>query len=163
MSVIFQRKEEIPLPNKESETKRVAILLYPEDITEADREIILKAIRTLQKRLTEIDRVKNKDIREYNEAGIKITANEKEIVPVRCMNGKTEIPFILEGKAVCTATHPSNPIRSNKSRGRVVHLANTEKLTVCNMLIDQYVPGSEPHNCQPFKNGKCKVCFKQHE
>lgn len=78
---------------------------------------------------------------------------------VKCINNNYEEPHVINGKPVCMATHPKTPNRSGHSRGRKVHLAKNETHTVCNMLVDGYIPASDL-NWQPMYNGKCKVCFK---
>lgn len=78
---------------------------------------------------------------------------------ILCCNGLIEKPYALKGKAVCTATHPQMPNHSGHSRGRKIHLAKDEKFTVCNMLIDQYIPLST-QNYTMVSNGKCGNCFK---
>jgi hypothetical protein len=67
---------------------------------------------------------------------------------VKCMGGCHEEPLFLKGKPVCVATNPGHPNFSGHSRGRKVHLAKDDKLIVCNMLIDLYVPNSDK-NWQP--------------
>lgn len=78
---------------------------------------------------------------------------------VLCWNGQREMAYEKNGKRVCTATHPDNPNFSGHSRGRKIHLAKDSKLTVCNMLIDEYAPSSN-QNYSMFMNGECKNCFK---
>lgn len=79
---------------------------------------------------------------------------------VKCFGGSIEEPYILHGKMVCTATHPKQPNFSGHSRGRKIHLAKNETLTVCNMLIDEYIPASN-QNFSMVHNGKCGNCFKK--
>lgn len=78
---------------------------------------------------------------------------------VKCINGHIEEPYKIKGKAVCTATHPQMPNNSGHSRGRKIHLQKTETMTICNMLIDGFIPSSS-QNWSVVTNGKCKVCFK---
>jgi hypothetical protein len=78
----------------------------------------------------------------------------------KCWNYEMEIPYRLHGLDVCTATHPDKPNFSGHSRGRKIHLAKTDKLTVCNMLIDQYCPSSN-QNYSMVMNGKCGNCFNE--
>ncbi len=63
----------------------------------------------------------------------------------------------LNEKKVCTVTHPQTPNFSGHSRGRKIHLAKDDKVSVCNMLIDSYV--YEGHLGCCVDNGKCKICF----
>lgn len=78
---------------------------------------------------------------------------------VMCMNGHRENALEIKGLRVCTATHPDNPNFSGHSRGRKIHLAKDAKKTICNMLVDEYVPASDT-NWSPVSNGQCKSCFK---
>jgi len=66
----------------------------------------------------------------------------------------------INGKDVCTVTHPKQPNFSGHSRGRKIHLAKNRKLSICNMLIDEYVP-SKDTLWSVIDNGKCKICFKE--
>ena len=75
------------------------------------------------------------------------------------MHGGLDYPLLINGKKVCTATHPDMPNFSGHSRGRKVHLAKDDKMTICNMLIDKYIPNDDIA-WQPVHNGKCKNCFK---
>ena len=68
-------------------------------------------------------------------------------------------PWTVNGMVVCTATHPDKPNWSGHSRGRKIHLAKTDKLTVCNMLVDEGIPDSDK-NWSMVHNGECKNCFK---
>lgn len=77
----------------------------------------------------------------------------------KCFGNRREEAFKIDGIKVCTATHPKTPNWSGHSRGRKIHLAKTDKLTVCNMLIDEYVPASDT-NFTPVSNGQCGNCFK---
>ena len=78
---------------------------------------------------------------------------------VKCFGNRIEEPFMKKGKPCCTATHPDKPNYSGHSRGRKIHLAKNKTHTVCNMLIDEYVPKSS-QNWSMFHNGYCKNCFK---
>lgn len=68
-------------------------------------------------------------------------------------------PYRIEGKLVCTATHPGMPNFSGHSRGRKIHLAKSDKLTICNMRVDGYIP-NDNRNCSTVGNGCCKICFR---
>lgn len=70
-------------------------------------------------------------------------------------------PWKVGELVVCTATHPDNPNWSGHSRGRKIHLAKTDKLTVCNMLVDEGIPEADK-NWSMVSNGECKTCFKAH-
>lgn len=64
----------------------------------------------------------------------------------------------IEGMTVCTATHPKMPNYSGHSRGRKTHLTKDGKKTVCNMLVDIYVPNND-RNWSYVWNGFCQTCF----
>ena len=66
--------------------------------------------------------------------------------------------WIIDGKKVCTVTHPDYPNFSGHSRGRKTHLAKTSKFSICNMLVDEYVPDKD-RLWSVVHNGRCKVCF----
>ena len=68
-------------------------------------------------------------------------------------------PWKENGMIVCTATHPDTPNFSGHSRGRKIHLAKTDKLTVCNMRVDEGII-EEDKNWSVVHNGECKTCFK---
>lgn len=78
----------------------------------------------------------------------------------KCWNHQYEVPYRLHGFDVVTATHPDKPNFSGHSRGRKIHLAKDDKLTICNMLIDQYCPSSN-QNYSMVSNGKCGNCFNE--
>ena len=80
--------------------------------------------------------------------------------PVKCFNERIEKAWEINGMRVCTATHPDYPNWSGHSRGRKIHLAKDKKFTVCNMLIDGYIPDSDK-NWSTVSNGNCKNCFKE--
>lgn len=75
------------------------------------------------------------------------------------MHERIENAWEISGHRVCTATHPDKPNFSGHSRGRKIHLAKDMKLTICNMLVDQYIPDRDK-NWTPVSNGKCMSCFK---
>ncbi len=77
----------------------------------------------------------------------------------KCWNNRIGKVWQIEGKGVCNATHPITPNWSGHSRGRKIHLAKDKKFTVCNMLIDDYIPDND-RNWSTVSNGKCKTCFK---
>lgn len=68
-------------------------------------------------------------------------------------------PWKIEDFVVCTATHPKTPNFSGNSRGRKIHLAKTDTLTVCNMRVDEGMI-EEDKNWSMVYNGECKSCFK---
>lgn len=78
---------------------------------------------------------------------------------VRCWNNEIELPFKIDGKIICSATHPDKPVYSANSRGRKSHAAKNGERTFCNMLIDEYAPSSNTFY-SIIGNGKCKICFK---
>lgn len=78
---------------------------------------------------------------------------------VKCFGNRIEKAWCVNEMRVCTATHPKTPNWSGHSRGRKIHLAKDNKLTICNMLVDEYVPDTD-RNWSPVNNGMCKVCFK---
>lgn len=79
---------------------------------------------------------------------------------IRKCIGYNEMPALqIADKEVCTATHPSQPNHSGGSRGRKIHLAKDENLTICNLKIDKYIPDNG-QSYSPMSNGKCKICFK---
>lgn len=78
---------------------------------------------------------------------------------VKCFGNRIEEAWEIDGKRVCTATHPKTPNWSGHSRGRKIHLAKDNKFTMCNMLVDEYVPANDT-NWSPVSNGKCGNCFK---
>lgn len=77
----------------------------------------------------------------------------------KLFNGRNGKPYRIKGVPVCTATHPDMPNYSGHSRGRKLHLAKNEERTICNMLIDTYMPSGDT-NWSMTHNGKCKNCFK---
>ena len=79
--------------------------------------------------------------------------------PVKCFGNIIEKAWELNDMRVCAATHPKTPNWSGHSRGRKVHLAKDNKLTICNMLVDKYCPESD-RNWSMVSNGACKICFK---
>jgi hypothetical protein len=81
---------------------------------------------------------------------------------VKCFNNRIEKAWEHKGMRICTATHPDYPNWNGKSRGRKCHLAKDHKLTVCNMLVDEYIPESDK-NWSMVSNGFCKTCFKGEE
>lgn len=80
--------------------------------------------------------------------------------PVKCFNNSIEMAWEINGMRVCTATHPKTPNWTGLSRGRKIHLAKDNKLTICNMLVDEYIPDSNK-NLSVVSNGKCGNCFKE--
>ena len=76
----------------------------------------------------------------------------------RCINYNIEKVWEVEGRGVCMATHPDKPNWSGHSRGRKIHLAKDKKYTICNMLVDGYIPDRD-RNWAPVSNGRCKICF----
>lgn len=76
----------------------------------------------------------------------------------KCINQIIEAVFEMHDHPVCTATHPRQPNWSGNARGRKVHLAKDDKLTLCNMLIDGYIPSSDP-SCSSMDKGLCKSCL----
>lgn len=78
---------------------------------------------------------------------------------VKCFGNGFEAAWEINGMRVCTATHPKTPNWSGHSRGRKVHLAKDGKITICNMLVDEYIPDSDK-NWAMVSNGNCKNCFK---
>lgn len=71
------------------------------------------------------------------------------------------VPWIIDGRAVVTVTHPQQPNHSGNARGRKVHLAKSDKVSICNMLIDERMllwPG-ETTPTSSMAERKCKVCF----
>ncbi len=129
--------------------EKCAVLWFPDDITREEYSMLAMQIMS---HFTS----KFKD-----KTTLKFARSEQEIKPIMCSNNVVEMPYILEGKAVCTATHPDHPIESKKSRGRKIHLSKDGEFTVCNMLIDGFIPSSEYLKFQQVHNGKCKNCFKQ--
>lgn len=72
--------------------------------------------------------------------------------------------LIENNKKVCTAVHPDYPnmLNNSHSRGRKIHLDKGDGIhTVCNMLVDIYVPDNEDLQPCNVKNGKCKICFSE--
>ncbi|KKM06126.1 hypothetical protein LCGC14_1747110 [marine sediment metagenome] len=78
-----------------------------------------------------------------------------------CINDRKTEVWMIDGKGVCIVKHPdpNKTSYSNKSRGRKIHLAKDKKYSVCNMLVDIYIPDSNRF-WVPVSNGRCKVCFK---
>lgn len=74
-----------------------------------------------------------------------------------------QVPWIIDGRYVVTVTHPQQPNWSGNARGRKVHIAKDEKVSVCNMLIDQpmmlWADGERPIG--QISERRCKVCFAQ--
>ncbi|MHA1988919.1 MAG: hypothetical protein ACW98D_20055 [Promethearchaeota archaeon] len=74
--------------------------------------------------------------------------------------------LIENGKRVCSAVHPDYPemLHDGRARGRKIHLDKGNGIhTVCNMLVDEYVPDDEHYQPCIVRNGKCKVCFSEVE
>ena len=69
--------------------------------------------------------------------------------------------LIVKGKRVCSAVHPDYPhlLNDGRARGRKIHLDKGDGInTVCNMLVDIYIPArGELQPCMAGK-GMCKVC-----
>lgn len=76
----------------------------------------------------------------------------------KCFGNKVEDVWMENGKGVCTACHPNKPNWDGRSRGRKIHLAKDDKMTVCNMLVDEYIPDRD-RNWSMVDNGRCKICF----
>lgn len=76
---------------------------------------------------------------------------------VKTWNG-VQFAGVLNGHTVCTATHPDMPNKSGLSRGRKIHLMKSEKLTFCNMLVDELAPVNYKHYSMTI-NGTCKNCL----
>jgi len=78
------------------------------------------------------------------------------------MKGKTLHGYgdvwTIGGLGVCIVKHPTQPSSSRLSRGRKIHLAKDKRLSICNMLVDEYIPDNN-RNWSPVMNGKCKICF----
>ena len=78
----------------------------------------------------------------------------------KCFGKGVEEVWMDHGFAICTATHPSQPNRNGKSRGRKIHLARNGKVTLCNMLVDEHLPDND-RNWSMVSNGKCGTCFNE--
>jgi len=78
----------------------------------------------------------------------------------KCFNNQICDVWMEHGFAVCCATHPDQPNRNGRSRGRKIHLAINDKITLCNMLVDGYIPDDD-RNWAMVSNGKCGVCFNE--
>ena len=75
-----------------------------------------------------------------------------------CINGRIEEPATEHGLRLCIATHPCRPNHSGTSRGRKVHLDKGSRLTICNLMVEGYIPASDM-NWSVVQNGRCRSCF----
>lgn len=66
---------------------------------------------------------------------------------------------IINGCKVCTGTHPDKHNFSGHSRGRKMHLTKDGERTLCNNLVDQYLP-KEDKFWSVVSNGMCGNCEK---
>jgi len=80
------------------------------------------------------------------------------VQPIKCISGRVEKAWIVDGKRVCIATHPDSPNFDGKSRGRKIHLAKDMQSTVCNLLVTEFVPERD-RNWSCVMNGECIPCF----
>lgn len=69
-----------------------------------------------------------------------------------------QVPGVMNGHTVCTATHPTMPNHLGHSRGRKLHLMKTIEKTFCNMKVDELAP-ADYRFYSTTSNGTCKNCL----
>jgi hypothetical protein len=57
----------------------------------------------------------------------------------------------------CMATNPSKPNVSGNSRGRVMHITNDKKKTICNLQVTSMI-----YEHEIYGKKECRICFKNH-